>query len=407
VRHAIALANRFPAAEVAFVDLHPAGEPIPLPARLSERPNVKRRSASVPHKKNNVAALAFERVLLAGAQMGRAVQLLKYACSVQSNILRRVVGNIAADLYVGHNVGALPILSDLKARLGGLTVYDNMEVYSGMDEQSDQERKRIRAIERAFIANCDLVLTTTEMMKEFLVREYDLRKCAWIYNCPPITQELGAKLDGFNLYWRNTVIGLGGRGLDDVLRALVLLPKDVVLHLQGWSGIGTDGVRQLASSLGVSDRVRFHDPYEPGQAVTSAAPYSVGLCLERDTCKNNQLTASNKIFDYHMAGLAVVCSDMPALCHIVERSRGGLTFKNADPDDLCRAILRLYSDKELLIGRQKNARAFAMEVGNEERQMEFFINKIDELVSCEGISPERALPTCCPKVMQARVPGSF
>src|SRR5262249_6111473 len=138
-------------------------------------------------RKNNVAALAVERVLLAGAQMGSTIQFLKYSCSIQSNILRRVVYNIAADLYVGHNVGALPILSDLKARLGGLTIYDNMEVYSGMDEQSDLEQKRIRAIEKAFIANCDLVLTTTEMMNEFLVREYGLRRCLFVYNCPPIT----------------------------------------------------------------------------------------------------------------------------------------------------------------------------------------------------------------------------
>src|SRR5262249_3945920 len=205
------------------------------------------------------------------------------------------------------------------ARLGGLTIYDNMEVYSGMDEQSDLEQKRIRAIEKAFIANCDLVLTTTEMMNEFLVREYGLRRCLFVYNCPPITQELGAKLDGFHLYWRNAVIGLGGRGLEDVLRALALLPNDIVLHLQGRNGSGTDDVRQLVLSLGISDRVRFHDPYEPERAVAMAAPYSVGLCLEQNTCKNNQLTASNKIFDYHMAGLAVGCQGNPALVHVVPK----------------------------------------------------------------------------------------
>src|SRR5262249_38263421 len=166
----------------------------------------------------------------------------------------------------------------------------------------------------------------------------------------------------------------------DALRALVLLPKDVVLHLQGRSTGGTDGVHELASGLGISDRVRFHGPHEPEQAVAMAAPYSVGLCLERNICKNHQLTASNKLFDYHMAGLAVVCSDMPALRQIVQSSRGGLIFRNADPDDLCRTILRLYADMELLIKKQRNARLFAMEFGNEERQMEFFISEIDKLV---------------------------
>src|SRR5262249_7997901 len=85
VRHAIALAKRFPAAEVAFVDLHPAGEPMRVPGRMIGLRNVRRRSGSVPHRKHNLAALAFERALLAVAQMGGTGHFLKYSHSVQSN----------------------------------------------------------------------------------------------------------------------------------------------------------------------------------------------------------------------------------------------------------------------------------------------------------------------------------
>jgi glycosyltransferase involved in cell wall biosynthesis len=340
-----------------------------------------RQSGPVPHKQSNLAGLVFERVSLAGARVTTMRWFSKYSLSVESNILRRMVGNVEADLYVGHNIGALPILSELKNKFGGLAIYDNMEVYSDMDGQSNSEKERIRRIERAFIPNCDLVLTTSPLMRDFMIREYGLGKCSYAYNCPPVAQEPGTKMKGFHLYWRNTVIGLGNRGLDDVLRALALLPKDVVLHLQGRCEKQTDDVRRLISSLGISERVQFLDPYQPEQAVAMAAPYSVGLCLERDTCKNHRLTASNKIFDYHMAGLAVVCSDMPALRQIVQESCGGFTFKNADPNDLCGTILKLYSNRKLLVEKQKNARRFATRYGHEDHQMNEFIEEVDTLVT--------------------------
>jgi glycosyltransferase involved in cell wall biosynthesis len=398
VRHAVALATRFPNAEISFIDLHPGGELMRSPKRLAGHPNITRHSVPVPHRKNNAHALVLERGMLAGAQLiGQTKRFLEYSCSIQSNILRRAVGKIAADVYVGHNIGALSILSALKSQFGGVAIYDNMEVYWDMPEQSESDRRRIRAIETAYLPDCDLVLTTTEIMNDFIKEKYDLKNCSFIYNCPPKIRSLRTKLEGFHLYWRNTIIGLGDRGLGDILQALVHLPNDVVLHLQGRSSEGMHKLHELAHQLGIAQKVKFHEQYEPAEAVTMASPYSVGLCLERNTCVNHRLTASNKIFDYHMAGLAVVCSDMPALRQIVLKSRAGLTFRNSDPDDLCTTIYKLYENKTLLSEMQSNARAFAMDSGNEERQMELFISKVDQLIS----------PNQPPRSSRVRLTGSM
>src|SRR5206468_9212097 len=132
--------------------------------------------------------------------------------------------------------------------------------------------------------------------------------------------------------WRNAVIGLGQRGLGDILLALQSLPEDIRLHVQG--RLPSDGgaaFRQSAMNLGVWDRITIHPPFAPHEAVLSAAHYHVGLCPERPGNRNHELTVSNKIFDYCMAGLAVIASDLPGLRTVVEKSQGGVVFRAGDP----------------------------------------------------------------------------
>jgi glycosyltransferase involved in cell wall biosynthesis len=175
---------------------------------------------------------------------------------------------------------------------------------------------------------------------------------------------------GLRLYWRNAVIAPGARGLQDAIAALALLPKDVVLSAQGnRSPDGERAVRAIAESRGVSSRVHLLEPHLPGAAVKAAAEHMVGLCLEREGPKNHDLTVSNKMFDYHMAGLAVIASDRPSLKAVLEESRGGLVYRSGDVGDLAAKIRALYDDRHLLASLAASARAFALSKGNAESEM--------------------------------------
>jgi glycosyltransferase involved in cell wall biosynthesis len=304
------------------------------------------------------------------------------ALSAKAFGLERDLFSTNADVYIAHNVETLLPAVRAASRRNAVVMFDSMEFHSDMgDGQSAIEQKIVCAAERHCLPKCAVVLASSDQIADALVEAYGITRPLPLYNVPPKQNEISAKPDrGLALYWRNAVIGLGQRGLDDALVALTNLPKDITLNLQGRMPV--DGGKALATriaQLGVGERVIFHAPYLPEDAVKEASQYHVGLCLERAGIRNHELTVSNKIFDYHMAGLAVVASDLPALRSVLERSGGGLLFEPGSASDLAVKILALYNDRESLNRFATSARRFAMREGNREVEMKKFITVFREM----------------------------
>jgi glycosyltransferase involved in cell wall biosynthesis len=232
-----------------------------------------------------------------------------------------------------------------------------------------------RVLESKYLPNCSLVITSSEEIADALVQEYGISRPLPLYNVPRIEPSLPPKeTEKFTLYWRNSVIGLGQRGLDEALLALLQLPKDITLHLQGRQPIdGGERLQNRIAELDITERIIFHPPYLPEEAINMATPYSVGLCLERKGIRNHDLTVSNKMFDYMMAGLSVIASDLPSLRHIIDKSKGGLLFEAGSAADLAKQIMILYNNRSLLQDLSTNARNFALSEGNWEFEMHKFI----------------------------------
>ncbi len=278
----------------------------------------------------------------------------------------------AATCYIAHNIETLLPAARAAKRHGAGLVFDCMEYYSDMgDGQSVLEASAARRLEKRLLPTCALVIASSDDLAEALATEYGIPKPLSAYNVPAKEPTLPAKRgDGLNLYWRNSTLGFGQRGLEDILQAMLQLPPNVRLFLQG-RRLADDGrgLSMRISEMGLAERVMILPPYAPEDAVKQAAVYDVGLCLERRGPKNHELTVSNKMFDYHMAGLAVVSSDLPSLARVIGRSKGGLTFRAGNPASLAEVIGKLATNPSLLAELKTNARRFAMEEANLDREM--------------------------------------
>lgn len=374
-RHAVTLAKMNKEFNIIFVDCVPRGQNRMVPREFSGLENLVYITHYFPHRKSGAVRLFAEKLsyFFSRALFLTFGLLYPSALSTRAIGLEKLLKGIDADVYIGYNIDTLLPIYRVAKDKRSLIIFDCQEYYSDMGEwQTPLEKEIIRCVESKCLPACHLVLTASDQLADELAKVYGIRRPLPLYNAPHIEVNLPEKDDSkFSLYWRNLSIGLGQRGLDDALAALKLLPEEITLHIQG--KLPFDGGRKLRrkiNELGLAERVVIHPPYMPHEAVIVGSRYTVGLCPERGGFRNQELTVSNKMFDYFMAGLAVIASDLPGLRDVITRSGGGLLFKSECPEDLAQKILTLYEDRELLARLASNARAFALSQGNLEHEME-------------------------------------
>ena len=107
--------------------------------------------------------------------------------------------------------------------------------------------------------------------------------------------------------------------------------------------------------------------------------FDIGLIINRPITRNDELVLPNKLFEYMMAGLAVVAPDLPVVGAFVEREGVGVTYPPGDTAAMGGAIRRLAEDPELLRSCRERGRSLAVETYNAEAQ-------VGELVRAWGIA---------------------
>jgi hypothetical protein len=390
-RHAIAAKMAFPDADVVLLDLAASGAPRQVEPELLRPYAIARRTIEFPTRASSLPRLIARKL---NTYIGRTAfsvfgLLRESVFGDRTQGLTRALLDARADVYIAHNIGTLlPAIMAARAH-GSSVVFDCMEFYSDMGEnQHPAEAAAARNLEARYLPRCALVIASSDIMAGALAAEYGIARPLAAYNVSPTEQQLPArKGGGLNLYWRNSVIGFGQRGLEDALDALVMLPAEVHLHLQGRQTPQTkSALDERVAALGLNHRVHVLPPYAPHEAVCNAALYDVGLCLERKGPRNHDLTVSNKMFDYHMAGLAVIATDLPALADVVGRSGGGVVFRPGDPQSLAESIRAFLDAPERLIQMQNSARRFALGEANLEAETEKIAAALRRAICQKGVA---------------------
>ena len=380
-RHAYSLAKNFPKHTFILFCTATAGELPERKAQVDDLPNLTVISHPIFTKQTGLISVLLDRF---------AKKLAEWRFRLWGNVsptlfspfMRGVpqkLRTINADGYYAHNTEMLAACATIR-KPGDLLILDAMEFYSDMgDGQTNLQREAARQLESTELPHYHLLTCSSPEVAKAYEETYSLKNFVSSYNCPPIETTITCRPSEqpLQLYWRNAVLGIGQRGLSDVLDALVELPEEITLHLQGrLANDGGASLRREISLRKLSKRVFILDPHPPGQAVLAASRHTVGLCLERNVNRNHQLTVSNKMFDYLMAGLAVVASDLPGLARVIKSSKGGLLYEAGDVHSLRNALLILHNDRAQLQTLRNAAREFALLEGNREHQLDHFINAV-------------------------------
>ena len=325
--------------------------------------------------------------------------------------LKRLACSVKADLYIAHHAEASGAAYVAANKHGARFAYDaedfqsaifnstSLQVSAGtLKEEVNQlltavervatcrEQQRIEYLEQKYLPCCDYITAASDGIAEAYALKYNLPRPTTILNVFPL-EPLPEDLSPFTfhpsrpcrLYWYSQVIG-PGRGLEDAVQALALLTLPSELHLRGTAQPAfVEALTALAATLGVRERLFVHPPCPPDDLITEAARYDIGLALETGKELNNLLAASNKIFTYMNAGLAIVATDTPGQRWIMAQvpDVGALCRMN-DAESLAAAIGRLLETPEALRNAQNAARQAAESIFNWEQE-QFKLLRVYEL----------------------------
>jgi glycosyltransferase involved in cell wall biosynthesis len=280
--------------------------------------------------------------------------------------LMRVAKATRADLYIAHNLAALPPAVAAARKNRAKVGFDAEDFHSGMGE-SEQTTVLIESIERQYLPQCDYLTAGSPQIAEAYAAKYQVSAPIPILNVFPLAERpsnFRAAMPNtpLRLYWFSQTIG-AKRGLDDVVQAIGLLPEcDIELHLRGdWQADYQNQLFALVKSCGIDkDKIKGYNPAPADEMTCLAAAYDVGLALEPGKDENNKIALSNKVFTYLLAGNAVIATATKSQQALMETiGKTGFCYAPGEVQMLAAQLKRWHDDREAL----EQARRAAWECG--------------------------------------------
>ncbi len=235
-----------------------------------------------------------------------------------------------ADLFIAHTQCAIPIAARAARHHSVPFAFDCEDLNADAAADGGRhpaQRRIVLDIEGNYLKKAAFVTATSEPMASLLADRHGIKKPTVTYNVFPDAELQSIRHPGespqsdtIKMVWMSATIG-PGRGLEDAIRAVSILPKHYVLTVFGRPASAEFDVRlkSLVSNAGVEGRVEFRPIPPPSQVMETISRHDVGLALDDGGCGNLALTICNKFFLYLQAGLLVVCTDIPGQKSIYEQ----------------------------------------------------------------------------------------
>ena len=303
-------------------------------------------------------------------------------------ILVNELRDASADIYHAHNVHTLPFCWWAARRRGAKVVYDSHELFTGLQLAEPSVREWIkqfieRVTEWLFVRSAAGVITVNRSYAEILARTYRIPLPVILQNTPQlvplvrgnrIRQAFGLAPERWLVLYQGGY-HLNTRALDKLVLAARELPPEAALVFIGFALRKEDEIlKGIVQQEQLGERVFFLDPVPHQELLSYTMEADIGVIPFIDNCPAMHFSTPNKIYEYLMAGVGVVCTDLPELRRIVEEDQVGAVCDPTDVHDMARVIRQLAEDRERLAQIRARARAAAEQRHNWEQEEEKLIS---------------------------------
>ena len=257
--------------------------------------------------------------------------------------------DVHARCVVAMDLFALAASSRIAKRCGAPLIYDMREFYFALGplEGKGIRQRILTAHERRHVRHVNDILVSGPLDAEVVRSTFALTYDPFVLlNTPPyrdvvpspLRERCGVSADTCLALYQGVVHH--GRGIAPFMRAMPAM-KDVHLAIIG-DGPARSELVQLAASLGISDRVTWLGAiaYEDLHTYTCGA--DIGLCIIEPISMSYEYALPNKLFEYMMARVPTIVTDLPALrAHITAYPVGTTIGRDLTPADIVQAVSHL------------------------------------------------------------------
>ena len=324
-----------------------------------------RRTRSWPWREVRLDAGSLPRIatglrLRAARAAARAVGVARLPWALVTRAQSRFVDELAraareepADLFYAGTAGGLAPAA-MAARAQGVPYALDLEDFHDREHDDTAEGRLSDALHARVVGElypgAAFATAGSAAIADAYARKYGRRPIA-VHNTFPLPDTAAsAPHEGpLRLHWFSQTIG-PGRGLEQAIAAVGAAGIDAELALRG--RISADYRRTLESLVHLQAprlRLTLLPPIAPDALVASCAAFDVGLALEPARSPNNDLAASNKLFTYLVAGLAVALTDTTGQRPVAdELGADAVRVRPGDSAALAAGLRRWHEDRAAL-----------------------------------------------------------
>ncbi|MCS7012833.1 MAG: glycosyltransferase [Chloroherpetonaceae bacterium] len=304
-----------------------------------------------------------------------ALKFLRFYCTMLPAVRR-----IKAKFYCAEDVFSLPLAYWVAQQQCAPLYYDSRELFFALAQLSHKPlRQRIWAAIEAHCIRKAKVFTSGFRDSEALRQRYHIALPETIFNYPrycayspnsSLRQQLGLPDEAIILLYQGVITD--GRGIWKMLDMLAWLDSRFVAVFIG-AGDKLGDLQQAIAARHYHRRAFAigRVPYQELLPLTASA--DIGVALIEPLSESYQLALPNKLFEYVMAGVPVLTTDLPAMKEIVEQHKVGLAVPaTADEKSLAEAVITLQSKIEHYRHNCQQARKVLNWEAQEARLLDFF-----------------------------------
>lgn len=297
-------------------------------------------------------------------------------------LLAFVARNIKADLYIAHNLGALPaavFASKCNRAMAGFDAED-FHRFETSDDRNKIDVKRNIYLEEKYIPQTNYLTAASPLIASAYEQIFKKNTVAILNTFEPFTKTVKATVgQKIKLFWFSQTIG-PERGVEEIIKAINLSKYEFDLYLLG----EIDGAyrQKLTNMLSSSGTLYFKDPVAQQDLFSIAATFDIGLATETGIPYNRDICLTNKIFTYIQAGLATIATNTTAQVNLMnQHDQIGFTFRKDDVYQLASLLDLYHENRTLLLQHQQQAYLLGQNTYNWEIESKKFLKVIHQTLS--------------------------